>query len=201
MSLPLPLPLPSDGSPESADILRIDCPRVELSCPSASLAVVEFVGEHDLGQYAPIREALRLASARRRHVLVDLSNCAFIDSTVVGLLLVAQDEVTSDGGRFALILPHLPSPVAKAAQMMGLVEMFETYSKLEDALASTEHITRVRDLRARFGDPDRFSAECCCGWQGAARTGVLAMRTARNDASNHAHTRAARIRSGRTTRR
>jgi anti-anti-sigma factor len=171
-------------------------PRVELLCPSDALAIVELVGEHDLGRYKPISDALHLAAARRRHVLVDLSRCAFIDSTVVTLLLVARDEVTSDHGRFALIIPTETSAIARVADVMGLVELFTIYSNREDASASAEHATRVRDLRARFGDPEGFVAECSCGWRGEPRTGVLAMRAARNDAMDHADARVARPRRG-----
>jgi anti-anti-sigma factor len=110
--------------------------HVELSCPSASLAIVELVGEHDLGDYKNLAESLALAAARRRHVLVDLSRCAFIDSTVVALLLAARDEVTSDRGRFALVIPAGQGSVARVADVMGLVDLFDVYSNLDDASAS-----------------------------------------------------------------
>src|SRR3954451_21341240 len=90
--------------------------HVELSCPSASLAIVELVGEHDLGDYKNLAESLALAAARRRHVLVDLSRCAFIDSTVVALLLAARDEVTSDPGRGSLLLPPRAGAAARGAR-------------------------------------------------------------------------------------
>jgi anti-anti-sigma factor len=110
--------------------------RVELSCPSPSLAIVELVGEHDLGHYEMLAELLALAAARRRHVLVDLSRCAFIDSTVVALLLAARDEVTSDRGRFALVIPAEQESVARVADLMGLADLFSIYSNRDDASAS-----------------------------------------------------------------
>lgn len=110
---------------------------VELSCPSASLAVVELVGEHDLGQYKLLAESLLLASSRRRHVLVDLSRCAIIDSTVVALLLAARDEVTSDHGRFALVIPAEHGSVSRVADVMGLFDLFSIYSNRDDAWASS----------------------------------------------------------------
>jgi anti-anti-sigma factor len=110
--------------------------RVELSCPSCSLAVVELVGEHDVGQYKLLAESLLLAASRRRHVLVDLSRCAFIDSTVVSLLLAARDEVTSDHGRFALVIPVENESVVRVADLMGLVDLFTIYSTRDDAWAS-----------------------------------------------------------------
>ena len=182
-------PLPPDPQLDASH-------RVDLSYPSGALAVVELVGEHDIGLYKPIRDALHLAAARRRHVLVDLSQCLFIDSTVVSLLLAARDEVTSDHGQFALVIPTGDSTIARVTEVMGLVEMFTIYSNREEAAAGTAHVTRLRDLRARFGDPEGFVAECSCGWRGEPRSGSMAMRTARHDAVEHADARVARPRSG-----
>jgi anti-sigma B factor antagonist len=97
--------------------------RVELETPTAALAVVSLVGEHDLADYEALRHALDLAAARRRHLIVDLTGCEFIDSTVVSLLLHAQGEIVSDGGRFALVVP--PSgPVCRVAEVMHFAGMF-----------------------------------------------------------------------------
>ena len=168
--------------------------RVDVSYPSGALAVVELVGEQDVSLHKALSDALNLAAARRRHVLVDLSDCAFIDSTVVMLLIAAHDAVTAGQGRFALVIPTGESRIARVADVMGLVEVFTIYSNREDASAGTAHVTRVRDLRARFGDPEGYVAECSCGWKGDPRTGSLAMRNARNDAVVHADARVARPR-------
>jgi len=141
-------------------------------------------------------EALRLAAAQRRHVLVDMTRCDFIDSTVVSLLLAAHVEVSADGGEFAVVIPPDPSAVARTARIMGLAEMFPTYSSREDAEARTEHVVRIRDLRARFGDPESFAAECSCGWSGEPHSGENAKRGVRHEARLHTDTRAARVRSG-----
>ena len=180
---------------EGAPPAREDRPRVGLSCPSEALAVVDLIGEHDLGQFEMLGKALQLAAAQRRNVLVDMTQCDFIDSTVVSLLLAAHVEVSSGGGEFAVVIPPDPSPVARTAEIMGLAEMFPTYSSREDAEA-TEHVVLVRDLRARFGDPESFAAECSCGWRGKPRSGENAERAARREARMHADARAARVRNG-----
>lgn len=48
------------------------------------------------------------------------------------------------------------------------------------------HVVRVRDLRARFGEPEAFAAECTCGWTGERRDGFTAAREARHDGRAHA---------------
>ena len=170
--------------------------RVELSCPTPALAMIELVGEHDLGRYKPIGEALHLAATRRRNVLVNLARCVFIDSTVVGLLLAARDETTADGGQFALVVPAQPSPVARAVDVMGMSALFTIYPRVEDALDASKHVTQIRDLRVRFGDDERFAAECSCGWRGDQHTGERALRASRAEARAHADTRIARQKQG-----
>jgi anti-anti-sigma factor len=186
------MPQPLGPDPELDDVQD----RVGLTCPTGALAIVELVGEHDLGHYKPLNDALHLAAARRRHVLVDLSRCAFIDSTVVTLLLAARDEVTSDHGLFALVIPAGEGSMARVAEVMGLVEMFTIYSNRRDAAAGTAHVTRLRDLGAGLGASKGFVAECSCGWHADLRTGVLGMRAARTDAMEHADAQFARARSG-----
>ena len=170
--------------------------RVEVAYPSGALALVTLVGEQDVSLHKALGDALNLAAARRRHVIVDLSDCAFIDSTVVMLLIAARDAVTAGQGQFALVIPTGATRIARVSEVMGLVDVFTIYSNREDAAASVTHVTRVRDLRARFGDPEGYVAECSCGWKGEQRTGPLAMRSARRDGVEHADARVARPRSG-----
>jgi hypothetical protein len=56
------------------------------------------------------------------------------------------------------------------------------------------HSVRLRDLRARFGDPDSFAAECSCGWRGMEHTGGLARKHAKADGIEHEGGRAVRPR-------
>ena len=48
-----------------------------------------------------------------------------------------------------------------------------------------EHTIRIRDLRARFGDPETYAAECSCGWKGAPHGGPSAGRNARQEGLRH----------------
>jgi anti-anti-sigma factor len=107
--------------------------RVELETPSAAVAVVSLIGEHDLAEYEPLKEALDLAASRRRHVIIDLSNCAFVCSTVISLLLHAQGEVVSDGGRFGVVIPPASGAVSRVAELMGLESLFPVHASLETA--------------------------------------------------------------------
>jgi anti-anti-sigma factor len=147
---------------------------------------VELIGEHDLAQIDIVRQALETAAERRRDVLVDLSRCEFFDSSVIGALLHAQDEITTAGGRFALVVPDSSPHLSRVANIMQLGELLPLHGSLEGALAVVEHATRIRDLGTRPGQPDRFQAECSCGWTGELQTGLCAMHRALADASAHA---------------
>jgi anti-anti-sigma factor len=159
--------------------------RVEIVLQSPTVAIVSLVGEHDLAQSAPLKEALETAVTRRRNVLVDLSDCVFLDSTVISLLLHTQDEVVSNGGRFALIVPDGSTHTARVLDVMHLGDALPIHRSLDEALGSVEHRVRIRNLGERPGDSYAFGAECSCGWQGGPHKGVLAMRHAHADASSH----------------
>ncbi|HEY3612133.1 MAG TPA: hypothetical protein VGK92_00430 [Gaiellales bacterium] len=51
--------------------------------------------------------------------------------------------------------------------------------------AAPVHSIRVRDRRARFGDPEVYAAECTCGWVSEPHSGRLADRSARRDGLAH----------------
>jgi anti-anti-sigma factor len=126
-------------------------PDVETDFPNASLAIVRLIGEHDLGAFEPLKDALNMAVARRRHVFVDLSRCTFIDSTVVSLLLYAQGEVVSDAGEFALIVPEDADTLQRIVDVMGLAQMFPIHAS-PDALPKRDGSTgcvRVGERRDR----------------------------------------------------
>jgi|1186.fasta_scaffold1181307_1 anti-anti-sigma factor len=125
--------------------------RVEIATPSGALAVVSLVGEHGLAEYEQLKQALDLAAARRRNLIVNLLPCEFIGSTVAGLLLHARDEVVSDGGRFALIVPR-EGPVRRVAELVRFdtLLLFGAHESLEAVLACMSISTA----------PSRATGEC-----------------------------------------
>ncbi|MCO8277652.1 STAS domain-containing protein [Actinoplanes sp. TRM 88003] len=52
-----------------------------------------------------LREDLMLAAENRRYLIVDLHSVGFIDSTALGLLVRARQEVRRHGGRLGLVAP------------------------------------------------------------------------------------------------
>jgi anti-sigma B factor antagonist len=123
--------------------------RVEIETPSAALAVASLIGEHDLADCELLEQALHLAATRRRHLIIDLSRCEFIDSTGVALLLHAQGEVVSAGGRFAIVVPSHGTPVARVAEVLHFAALFPVFATLEAAQAAVTKPVILSGVAAR----------------------------------------------------
>jgi anti-anti-sigma factor len=99
------------------------------------LAVVQLHGEHDLGTEPALMQALGDAAAHS-NVLVDMSACDFIDSTVIAALLRVAHTVTERGERFALYVPATQRQITRIAQMTHLAELLPIHTSRSAALAS-----------------------------------------------------------------
>ena len=74
--------------------------------------VMAVSGELDLASAPEVRTALALAaSGTDGHLILDLSDVTFIDSTALGTLLRADDQLAGDGVRMVLVCP--PGPVQR----------------------------------------------------------------------------------------
>jgi anti-anti-sigma factor len=98
-------------------------------------------GEHDIATAPAVSDALERAVAHSS-VLVDLSECAFIDSTVIGLLIRCAHEVEHRDERFALVIAPDQPVVARAAALMRLAEFLAIHGSREAGLA---HLRRSAD--------------------------------------------------------
>ena len=80
----------------------VEKPNVEIEIHSAAACIVTLRGEHDPSTMGQIAGVLNVASAHR-HVLVDLSECSFLDSTVVRTLLLAAELAGERGGALEFV--------------------------------------------------------------------------------------------------
>jgi anti-anti-sigma factor len=109
---------------------------VEIKTASRSVAIVSLIGEHDLGDYESLKVAFARAAIRAPNVIVDLSRCEFIDSTVVGMLLHVESVVARDHARLVIALPEKANAVTRVAGLTQLGEVLPVYLSVEAALAS-----------------------------------------------------------------
>jgi anti-anti-sigma factor len=80
-------------------------PAIELREPVAGgdwAAVVALLGEHDLATRDAVAETLEPIFG---NVLIDLSECTFVDSAIIAVLITAYQSLAREGHRVELRLP------------------------------------------------------------------------------------------------
>jgi anti-anti-sigma factor len=109
---------------------------VTVEIVSATAAVVTLGGDHDVASIEAVEDAFRVAGAGR-NLLVDLSDCTFIDSTIIKLLLRTQRVLDATGGRFELVIDPAPTGhVARVAALMGISDVITTHEARRDGIRS-----------------------------------------------------------------
>jgi anti-anti-sigma factor len=113
---------------------------------STRVAIVALRGEHDISTRALVVPALG-AAAQCPHVLVDLTECTFADSSVISTLLDAAVRQASAGGTLELVAPSGTGGVWRTLELMGVVGLLRVHETREAAIASIE-LPRAVVLRA-----------------------------------------------------
>jgi anti-sigma B factor antagonist len=109
--------------------------RITIAHPLPGLAVVSLLGEHDLSTRPQLAEAFEAAGAHS-NVVVDLSDCAFMDSTVISALLATSRAARARDELFGVVIPPARVNLTRLAEMTRLAEVFPVYSSLADALVA-----------------------------------------------------------------
>ena len=94
-------------------------------------------GEHDLSTETALAEALGQARPQAR-VLVDLSECAFLDSSVIKRLISAHAQQLRVGGRLELVIPPEARMVERLARLIRLHEVMRIHESRETGIASMQ---------------------------------------------------------------
>jgi anti-sigma B factor antagonist len=89
-------------------------------------------GSLDLATAPTVRAALTEATEEgKQHLIVDLTQLEFLDSTGLGVLIGAHRRAAERGGTFRLIISD--GPIARLLNITGLVTVFAVYHSMEDA--------------------------------------------------------------------
>lgn len=99
-------------------------------------SVVELTGEHDLSTVVPIRERIDTELRRGGVVIVDLSTTAFIDSSILGVILESRDAAREAGRRFAVAMEGGRDAVRRVLEVTGLLDELPVYPTLDAAKAA-----------------------------------------------------------------
>jgi anti-anti-sigma factor len=86
----------------------------------AFAATVTLIGEHDLATSPQIRDALAPIDG---NVLLDLSECDFIDSSVLYVIVSAMQEREREGKRLELVVPPGNVRVLRTLEITGVLDV------------------------------------------------------------------------------
>jgi anti-anti-sigma regulatory factor len=113
---------PDDGrSSERGDLGELSrAPFVRredgLGRPGRPVTAVFLHGEHDFGCRGLVVEAL---DPVRNDVLVDLSWCTFVDSSIIASILAKHAALVHDGHRLEVILPPTHTHLVRTFERLG----------------------------------------------------------------------------------
>ena len=104
---------------------------------SPGIAIATLRGEHDLDSQAELARELARAS-KHHHLLVDLGECAFIDSTVMSLLVVTCQRMWERDRRLELVIPREAATIRRVLKIAGLTTFLTIHETRGEALAGVQ---------------------------------------------------------------
>jgi anti-anti-sigma factor len=112
-------------------------PSIEVEAVSAWVSVATLRGEHDLGSKAEVAGGLARA-CDHAYVIVDMSECSFIDSTIISVLLSAHRKQLERDGRLELVIPSEAEAIRRIASLASLGALLTIHETRAAALASVQ---------------------------------------------------------------
>lgn len=93
--------------------------------------VVTLSGELDAGDSGFTEELLSPLDDASRHVIVDMLNVSFIDSSVIRALVLAHRAASESGGWLRVVYTH--HIIRRVVEMCGLADLLPQYATVESA--------------------------------------------------------------------
>jgi anti-sigma B factor antagonist len=110
-------------------------------------AVLRVTGEVDLYTAPALRERIRELAARGTvHLIADLTQVDFLDSTGLGALVGGLKRLREDGGSLALVITT--PRVLRVFQVTGLTKAFSTWPSVTDAVTVDPHWRKTAETQA-----------------------------------------------------
>ena len=111
-----------------SDIFRVSSERLD-----GDFGVVAVAGEVDIFTAPQFKECLvELLDSGVRHLVVDLSDVTFIDSTALGVLIGGVRRVHGAGGAMTLVVTS--RPVERVLSVTGLDRVFSMHATRAEAI-------------------------------------------------------------------
>jgi anti-anti-sigma factor len=127
--------------------------HLEVEAHSVYASIVTLHGEHDLTSTPQLERTFEETGARTR-ILVDLSHCIFVDSTVIKTLLRASQTLAAQGGQLSLVISaDRHQAVRRLCELMRLDQLMPTYETRAAAVGQIDspHPTTDVPASARLG--------------------------------------------------
>jgi anti-sigma B factor antagonist len=94
--------------------------------------VIVLRGEHDLSTAADLKRSILPTSVLGVDVVIDLSELAFMDSSVLSVLVHASEEAASQQRAFAVVASPKPAP-SRLLAVTGIDKRLHIYQTRADA--------------------------------------------------------------------
>ncbi|MEU9102439.1 STAS domain-containing protein [Streptomyces sp. NPDC048361] len=111
------------GQPEQLSVVATDVEGVR---------VITVTGEIDHHSGDVLRQALDATGAPHAHIVLDLHQVTFIDSSGINILIHAHNTLTGDGGWLRLAAPT--ETVMRTLSIVGVDTVIDCRESLEEAL-------------------------------------------------------------------
>lgn len=112
------------------------------------IVVAEVSGELDAADNKLDAELQPLLARSESHIVVDLTNVTFIDSSVIRSLVVANRTVAERSGWVRVVYTH--HLIGRVIEICGLRDLFPQYASVESAVRGTT-TTHARSGTERGG--------------------------------------------------
>jgi hypothetical protein len=110
-------------------------PSCELRVVSRRTSVTTLVGDHDLASQQSVMDVL-IKAIERPNVIVDLTYCAFIDTTILEVFYATRRAQKPGLDCIELVVPDGDGFINRWSYLTGVRLALETHSTLADALSS-----------------------------------------------------------------
>lgn len=121
--------------------------RLDTAGPTGDCAVLRVAGEVDVYTAPMLRERIReLAAGGAIHLIADLGQVDFLDSTGLGALIGGLKRLREDGGSLALVI--CTPRILRIFQITGLTKALAVSSSVADAMTADPHWRKTAETQA-----------------------------------------------------
>ena len=127
--------------------------RLDTIGPAGDCAVLQVTGEVDVYTAPMLRERIREIAAKGAvHLIADLGQVDFLDSTGLGVLVGGLKRLREDGGSLALVLKT--PRILRIFQITGLTKAFAAWPSVADAITADPYWLKTAESQA--GSVDKW---------------------------------------------